>query len=318
MATATAGSRKRTPTSSGFVFHDVSWDDYEAMLRIVGERPIRVTYDQGTMEIFMPSFGHDSDAYLLGRMVDMLTEELEISVEGGGTTTHKRQDLGKGSRAGQVLLVRGECPADARQAPARPEPRSRPRSDHRGRCDPHLARSAQDLRRDGGAGGLAIHRPVSPVPPSPGGWDLSGAADQPELSRSDRRVGRSIPQGGADRRSRRPGSGPSGPSSARRSFPVSGRMGDDPGRRVRLPAVTRPGYPPASDRPGQAGKPDLRQCGPARLTTGRHPHRSGRACDPAGRARGPAAAAVPAPGRRRARRWPGRAATRRACARWRR
>jgi Uma2 family endonuclease len=96
MATA-VGSRKRTPTSSGYIFHDVSWDDYEAMLRIVGERPIRVIYDQGTMEIFMPSFGHDSDANSLGRMVDMLTEELEVDVEGGDTTTHKRKDLGKGA-----------------------------------------------------------------------------------------------------------------------------------------------------------------------------------------------------------------------------
>lgn len=97
MATATAGSRRRTPASSGWVFYDVSWDDYEAMLRIVGDRPMRVTYDQGTMEIFMPSFGHNSDAYLLGRMVDLLTEELEVSVEGGDTTTHKRQDLEKGA-----------------------------------------------------------------------------------------------------------------------------------------------------------------------------------------------------------------------------
>jgi Uma2 family endonuclease len=97
MATATAGSRRRTPASSGFVFYDVSWRDYEAMLRIVGDRPIRVTYDQGTMEIFMPSFGHDSDANSLGRMVEMLTEELDVDVEGGDTTTHKRKDLGKGA-----------------------------------------------------------------------------------------------------------------------------------------------------------------------------------------------------------------------------
>jgi Uma2 family endonuclease len=96
MATATTPPRKRPPTSSGVVFHDVTWDDYEAQLRIVGERPIRVTYDEGAMEVFTPSYGHNSDAYLLGRMVDLLTEELEIDMQGGGTTTHKRQDLGKG------------------------------------------------------------------------------------------------------------------------------------------------------------------------------------------------------------------------------
>ena len=97
MATATAGPPKRTPTSSGIVFHGVTWDDYEAMLRIVGDRPIRVTYDQGEMEIFMPSYGHNDDAFLLGRMVDLLTEELEILYRGGDTTTHKRADLDKGA-----------------------------------------------------------------------------------------------------------------------------------------------------------------------------------------------------------------------------
>lgn len=97
MAAVAAASRKRTATPFGFVFHDVSWADYEAMLRMVGDRPIRVTYDNGTMEIFMPTSGHDSDSYLLGRMVDTLSEELEIPVEGGDTTTHKREDLAKGA-----------------------------------------------------------------------------------------------------------------------------------------------------------------------------------------------------------------------------
>jgi hypothetical protein len=49
MATATIRSRKRGPNSTGFVFHDVTWDDYEKMLEIVGDRPIRVTFDQETM-----------------------------------------------------------------------------------------------------------------------------------------------------------------------------------------------------------------------------------------------------------------------------
>jgi hypothetical protein len=77
-----------TPTNSScVVFDDVTWDDYEAMIRIVGERPIRVTYDQGTIKVYMPSLGHERDTYLLGRMVDTLTEELGITVEGGGTSS---------------------------------------------------------------------------------------------------------------------------------------------------------------------------------------------------------------------------------------
>ena len=39
------------PMASGVVFRDVTWVNYKAQLRIVGDRPIRVTYDQGTMEV---------------------------------------------------------------------------------------------------------------------------------------------------------------------------------------------------------------------------------------------------------------------------
>jgi Uma2 family endonuclease len=81
--------------SPGFVFCGVSWRDYEAMLRIVGDRRIRVTYDRGEMEIFLPSFGHHNDAFHLGRIVDIVTEELGEDVVGGGSTTHQRKDLGK-------------------------------------------------------------------------------------------------------------------------------------------------------------------------------------------------------------------------------
>jgi len=105
-ATTTTGGVTRELASPGVVFHAVTWNDYEAMLRLVGERPIRVTYDQGTMEVFMPSLGHEGDAYLLGRMVDTLTEELEIPVEGGGATTHKRQDLDKGAEPDQCYWLR--------------------------------------------------------------------------------------------------------------------------------------------------------------------------------------------------------------------
>ena len=43
----------------------------------------------------MPSFGHEDDAYRLGRMVNTLTEELDIAVKAGRTfpRMHDRQIL---------------------------------------------------------------------------------------------------------------------------------------------------------------------------------------------------------------------------------
>jgi Uma2 family endonuclease len=104
VSTSAPGMLEDLP-APGVVFYGVTWNDYEAMLRIVGERPIRVTYNLGTMELFMPSFGHENDSYLLGRMVDTLTEELEIPVEGGGATTHKREDLDKGAEPDQCYWL---------------------------------------------------------------------------------------------------------------------------------------------------------------------------------------------------------------------
>jgi Uma2 family endonuclease len=102
MATATpTPTETPTPSGLGVVFRDVTWADYEAQLRIVGDRPIRVIYDRGTMEVIRPSFAHEDDAYRLGRIVDTLTEELGIAVKAGRTTTHKRQDLDRGAEPDQ-------------------------------------------------------------------------------------------------------------------------------------------------------------------------------------------------------------------------
>src|SRR5262249_44133420 len=85
------------------------------MLRIVGDRPIRVTYDRGRMEVLSPLWRHGSVPYLLGRLVDVLTEEQGLPVEAGDPVTFKREDLERGAEpdkcyylGGHAALVRGK------------------------------------------------------------------------------------------------------------------------------------------------------------------------------------------------------------------
>ena len=78
------------------VIEDVTWEEYEAQLRIIGDRHIRVNYDNGRMEIMSPLRRHGNRSYLLGRMVDTLTEEFDILVEAADPVTLKRPDLAKG------------------------------------------------------------------------------------------------------------------------------------------------------------------------------------------------------------------------------
>jgi Uma2 family endonuclease len=84
---------------NGFVFDNVAWADYEAMLRIVGDRPIRLTYDRGVLTIMSPLRKHDGEKKLLGLMIETLANDLDIPYEMLGSTTWKREDLLKGIEA---------------------------------------------------------------------------------------------------------------------------------------------------------------------------------------------------------------------------
>ena len=85
--------------SNGFVFDNVAWADYEAMLRIVGDRPIRLTYDRGVLTIMSPLRKHDGVKSILGWLIETLAVELDIPCESLGSTTWKREDLLKGIEA---------------------------------------------------------------------------------------------------------------------------------------------------------------------------------------------------------------------------
>jgi Uma2 family endonuclease len=96
MATLTEPHPDRLADAPRLVFDGVSWDDYEAMLRIVGDRPIRVTYDRGRMEIMPPMWAHGGVSDRLGWLIHVLIEELDLPAEGADPVTFKRQDLEKG------------------------------------------------------------------------------------------------------------------------------------------------------------------------------------------------------------------------------
>src|SRR5436305_1956903 len=75
----------------------VDWEMYTQLLRTFAERPrVRLTYDDGELEIMSPSLEHDDDGDFLGYMVRVLTEELGLPVHGGGSVTLRRKIKKKG------------------------------------------------------------------------------------------------------------------------------------------------------------------------------------------------------------------------------
>jgi Uma2 family endonuclease len=79
------------------VLYDIDWKTYTRLLRVFEKsRRLRLTYDRGTLEIMSPLWVHEAHPKLLGRFVDVLTEELQVPCLLGGSVTLRRRRKQRG------------------------------------------------------------------------------------------------------------------------------------------------------------------------------------------------------------------------------
>jgi Uma2 family endonuclease len=79
------------------VLYGIDWQTYTRLLRAFeGRRRIRLTYDRGTLEIMAPMLEHEGPSYLMGRFIDVLTEELQLPCRAGGSVTLRRRRKQRG------------------------------------------------------------------------------------------------------------------------------------------------------------------------------------------------------------------------------
>lgn len=98
------------PPGHRVLFHDVSWQEFEAILEELGEnRATRLAYSKGTLEIRMPLPKHEKVKILIGDLVKILLEELEIDCEPFGSTTFKRQDMGQGVEPDDCFYIQNHA-----------------------------------------------------------------------------------------------------------------------------------------------------------------------------------------------------------------
>jgi Uma2 family endonuclease len=88
---------ERLPEGAMLRLDGLSWYEYEHLLEELVEWPgVRVTYDQGRVEIMSPTPEHEDYKDFVYSMVRVLSEESQIRVETRGSTTYKREKLLKG------------------------------------------------------------------------------------------------------------------------------------------------------------------------------------------------------------------------------
>jgi Uma2 family endonuclease len=88
----------------------IRWKTYKALLRAV-ERAgsnMRLTYDRGSLEIMAPAFIRESPKRLIARMIETLTEELNIPIRSGSATTFKRRLKRRGLEPDECYWIQNE------------------------------------------------------------------------------------------------------------------------------------------------------------------------------------------------------------------
>jgi Uma2 family endonuclease len=103
--TTTADSEVWPPS---VVFNNVSWSLYQKLLKAVGEQNLRLTYDEGVLEIMSPLAERESAKKLIGRFIESMTLELNIPMCSLGSTTFKRKSLLKGREPDECYYIEHE------------------------------------------------------------------------------------------------------------------------------------------------------------------------------------------------------------------
>jgi Uma2 family endonuclease len=88
---------ERMPADSVLTQHGISWDEYEELLEAVGEASgLRISYDEGRLQIMTLSHRHERYSTLIERIVDRVSGFLRIKVLFYGSATMKKARKQKG------------------------------------------------------------------------------------------------------------------------------------------------------------------------------------------------------------------------------
>jgi Uma2 family endonuclease len=106
----------KAPRGRNVVLENVDWHTYARLGRVFAGRPaVRLTYDRGMLEIMSPLPGHETAAYLLGRFIDAITEELGLPVKAGRSTTFRRRSRQRGLEADNSYWLANEARVRGKQ-----------------------------------------------------------------------------------------------------------------------------------------------------------------------------------------------------------
>ncbi|PYS50033.1 MAG: hypothetical protein DMG13_22125 [Acidobacteria bacterium] len=94
------------PEGTILIFPEVSWEQYEGLLEDLVNRPgLRVSYDDGRLEIVSPLPEHEDYKDFVSHAVRAISDELGIELEPRGSSAWKRRIFRKGAEPDTCFYV---------------------------------------------------------------------------------------------------------------------------------------------------------------------------------------------------------------------
>ncbi|EAW35886.1 Uma2 family endonuclease [Lyngbya sp. PCC 8106] len=85
---------------------DITWQEFEQILEELGEsRASRLSYSHGVLEMMTPSLEHEKDKEMVGDLVKMLLDTLNIDFEALGSTTFKSEQMTQAIEADTCFYI---------------------------------------------------------------------------------------------------------------------------------------------------------------------------------------------------------------------
>jgi len=108
-APVTRAARAEDLADQRVVLFNVTWPDYEAIGEALRDRSnVRLTFDEGTLEIMTTSCTHEWFKSVSGRLVETLAEEFGFPLRPGGSMTFKRRALQRGLEPDECFWIASE------------------------------------------------------------------------------------------------------------------------------------------------------------------------------------------------------------------
>ncbi|ERT05772.1 restriction endonuclease family protein [Lyngbya aestuarii BL J] len=94
------------PPGHQVLLKDITWQEFEQILEELGEsRASRLSYSDGVLEIMVPLPEHEKDKEIIGELVRMLLDALDIDFEALGSTTFKSEKMTQAIEADTCFYI---------------------------------------------------------------------------------------------------------------------------------------------------------------------------------------------------------------------